>query len=272
MPDLGDTVTATLSVSPHDVTTSAALAAHAPDGTTVTTPAPTTADGGATWTAVRVYDQPGWWLLTWTVTGTGAGIEHQQVFVPDAPTAGGPTAYTTLSLVKASLVADGKVPALRDELLLEKISSASRSIDEFTGRRFWLDPEPVPRTIGTRGRMVRDRSGIRLLVDDIGHHEVDVDGGSVDLDPPDALVKGQPVTALIRPSWPERVTVTARWGWPAIPQVVREATLIQAIRLFKRKDSAEGVLGSAEWGAVRVSRMDPDVQALIGHLVKHGLA
>jgi hypothetical protein len=52
--------------------------------------------------------------------------------------------------------------------------------------------------------------------------------------------------------------------------VIREATLIQALRLYKRKDSPEGVLGSAEWGTVRVSRLDPDVAKLVESLVLPG--
>jgi hypothetical protein len=35
------------------------------------------------------------------------------------------------------------------------------------------------------------------------------------------------------------------------------------MRLFRRKDSPEGVTGSAEWGVVRLSRRDPDVWVLI---------
>lgn len=84
MPDLGDIATATLTVSPFGGTTSATLVVTAPDGTT-TSPTPTTADGGATWTATITYSQAGWYLLKWTVTGTGAGVQYQQVHVAGAP-------------------------------------------------------------------------------------------------------------------------------------------------------------------------------------------
>lgn len=60
------------------------------------------------------------------------------------------------------------------------------------------------------------------------------------------------------------VQVTATWGWPAVPGAVKKATLILAARLYKRRDSAEGILGGGEFGAVRVgTRLDPDVQALL---------
>jgi hypothetical protein len=45
------------------------------------------------------------------------------------------------------------------------------------------------------------------------------------------------------------------------------------MRLYKRKDSPEGVLGTAEWGGpVRLSRVDPDVAALLTPFVIPGMA
>jgi hypothetical protein len=280
MPDVGDLATATLTVTPSDGTTAAALTLNAPDGTD-SQPSASTADSGATWTAIVTYDQAGWWLLTWTVTGTGAGVEHQRVFVPEPPTAGGAPAYTTPELVKESL----NEPTGRDDLIAEKIRSASRSVDRHCGRRFWLYTTATARILNPRGRVVADREGSRLLVDDIGHLTgLVVELGSttagwtaittlVEAEPTDAISKGEPVTSLLHAGrWlaGPRVRVTARWGWPEIPQVVREATLIQALRLYKRKDSPEGVLGSAEWGAVRVSRLDPDVAKMLETLVLPG--
>jgi hypothetical protein len=59
--------------------------------------------------------------------------------------------------------------------------------------------------------------------------------------------------------------VTARWGWPAVPAPVKKATLIMAARLYKRRDSAEGVLGGfGDFGPIRVgTRLDPDVEMLL---------
>lgn len=65
--------------------------------------------------------------------------------------------------------------------------------------------------------------------------------------------------------------VTAQWGWAAIPEPVKRATLIMAARLYKRRDSAEGVLsGFGDFGPVRVgTRIDPDVEALLSPYRKH---
>lgn len=61
------------------------------------------------------------------------------------------------------------------------------------------------------------------------------------------------------------VRVTANWGWATVPDAVFQAALIKAARIFKRKDSPEGVLGGfTDLGAVRVSLQDdPDVQLLL---------
>jgi hypothetical protein len=186
----------------------------------------------------------------------------------------------------------GELPALRrragleasddsqDDDLESALAAASGSINLTCGRRFWLDPAPVARTYRPRGRVVCDDDGETLLVDDIG----DVDDLVVETGPaggpwtavtgyetvPDnALADGKPVTGLLLPdsSWSRgsttRVRVFTRFGWPAVPPDITEAAYLQATRLHKRKNSPEGVLGSAEWGVVRLSRRDPDVWNLI---------
>jgi hypothetical protein len=70
----------------------------------------------------------------------------------------------------------------------------------------------------------------------------------------------------------DTLRITARWGWPSIPAEVEMATRLLAARLYKRKDSPQGVIASADWGAVRVSKTDPDVYALIHHLSIPGFA
>lgn len=189
--------------------------------------------------------------------------------------------YASLDQVKDALkITDSD----RDTLITTSLAAASRQIDRETGRRFWLDAEPTARTINPRGKVVRDEDGEHLLVKDIG----DLTGlvvevgradawtdisSSIEAEPLDAIEDQEPVTSLLRASWPlgQRVRVTARWGWPEVPAVVEQATALQATRLFKRKDSPEGVTGSAEWGVIRLARVDPDVRALIEKLILPGL-
>jgi hypothetical protein len=48
-----------------------------------------------------------------------------------------------------------------------------------------------------------------------------------------------------------------------VPANIRTATLMLAAREFRRRLSPEGVAGFGDFGAVRVSRIDPDIEALI---------
>ncbi len=48
-----------------------------------------------------------------------------------------------------------------------------------------------------------------------------------------------------------------------VPANIREATLELTSRLFRRRLSPEGVAGFGDFGAVRVSGIDPDIERLI---------
>lgn len=66
------------------------------------------------------------------------------------------------------------------------------------------------------------------------------------------------------------VEVAARWGWPAIPEKVVEACYIESARLFRRKDSPDGVIGGFDGAPMRVGwRLDPDVERMLLKLRKH---
>jgi hypothetical protein len=195
--------------------------------------------------------------------------------------------YADLATLRAQLsmqVSDTS----RDALLSQALSTASRSIDRTTGRRFYLDAVAQQRIYNPYRRVLSEEQGEVLLTDDIGSAAglvVETGSGSTytavtgyETIPDNALLDGQPITGLLRPrgiwTWRcssiTRVRITARWGWPAVPAEVVQATLIQANRLFKRKDSPEGIIGSAEWGVRNLSRRDPDVYALIENLIRPG--
>ncbi len=184
--------------------------------------------------------------------------------------------YATLAELKAMRhITD----ASQDTPLQSALTRASRAIDTKTSRRYYLDGSATARTYNPNGRTLCVDGGHLLLVDDIGsttglvvERGTTVSGWTAVTDyethPDNALTLGRPVTGLLLPSglWPSgstRVRVTARWGWPSTPDEIVQACLILANRLYLRKDSPEGVAGSAEWGVIRLSRWDPDVEALI---------
>jgi hypothetical protein len=187
------------------------------------------------------------------------------------------TLYTDLPTLRLAV---GVQDASSDTLLNQALSAACRSIDKHCGRRFYKDDAPSARIYRPGRRVTWDRDGELLLVDDIADTTgMIVESGTpvgnswtaftdYETHPDNALALGEPVTGLLRLAWwfggyGLRIRVTAIWGWPAVPDNVVQAALIQAARFYRRKDSPEGVLGSADWGAIRVSRLDPDVQELL---------
>lgn len=76
----------------------------------------------------------------------------------------------------------------------------------------------------------------------------------------------------IRPvdeAWPSgavgrpQVRITADWGWPTIPDVVKTATLIQSARYAQRRVSREGIAGFEGAGVIRTTGADRDVMEML---------
>lgn len=279
--DLGDGVSLRHLVYDADGTLTAAtvaLVVTKPDGSTTVSPSVSTSSTGVYDAATFTTDAAGLWTYVWTVSGAVVDKAAGSFTVADPA----PPSYVSLALLKQALkITDTD----RDALLNQALLAASRGVDAHCGRRFYADRSATARTWPTRGRTVRNSDGELLLVDDIATTTglvVEVGDGTTwtavtdyFAEPDNALARGDAITALRRDmgywSGSRRVRVTARWGWPAVPDPVAQATLILALRLFRRKDSPEGVTGSAEFGLIRVTRIDPDVQGQLAHLVLPGI-
>jgi hypothetical protein len=183
--------------------------------------------------------------------------------------------YATLSEVKASL---RLTDTIDDALLETAIESASRMIDGFTARTF--------SNAGTAVRNFAATDEINLIIDDaITITQVastDEVGGTYtiwkptdfQLEPINSRSDGlyMPFTSIRAVNdylWPvvdqqALVRITATWGFPAVPIAIKQATVIQSSRLYKRLDSPLGVAGFGDMGAIRVGRyLDPDVEQLV---------
>ncbi len=253
-----------------------ALLVTRPDGTTFS-PTVTSPSTGVYDAEAFVTDQAGPWQYRWDVSGAVTDKAYGEFAVATQA----PGLYVDLGTVKRSL---GKLTEDdRDELIMQAIRAACRLIDRRTGRRFYADAAASARTYPT-AYAFRDHLGYGLVVDDIASTvglTTSVGGvelGGIEGGPPNAIALGRPVTVL-RPAagvtyspFTATTTVTARWGWPSVPDEVTSAAALLAARLYRRKDSPQGVIGSADWGAVRVGRVDPDVEALISHLILPGFA
>lgn len=166
-----------------------------------------------------------------------------------------------------------------DDLLVEQIGGAvSRQVESFTCRQFNKTTTPT-------ARRFRPVDWQRLPVDDfhtVTGLAVDVDGTAwdpvteVDPRPWNGVYEGQtgwPFFDLyaVNKTWPyfndpaTVINVTAQWGWPAVPAPVKQAVLIQAARVFRRRYSPAGLqsAGAGEF-VFRVSNIpDPDVRQLL---------
>lgn len=184
--------------------------------------------------------------------------------------------YSTLAEVKSALRITDNID---DSLLEMAIESASRLVDAYCARSFY--------NAGTASRyFVADTDWLTYIDDAITITEIATDAsadGTYDvvwqaddyqLEPLNGRVDGLvwPYNAIRAigdytfPIWGGEalVKVTATWGFSAIPTAIKQATIIQASRIFKRLDSPLGVLSSPDLGFIRVgSRLDPDVSQLV---------
>lgn len=201
--------------------------------------------------------------------------------------------YATLTEIKNYMSISDSTD---NDLLENLVESASRSIDRIANRRFYLDAT-------ASARLYRAYSNIFVYVDDIGTTSnlvvaVDENGNGTYsktltlntdyiLDPLTSPSLNRPYTQLTMVSntetWPifpgltsnglrPGVQVTARWGWPSVPDDLNMACLILTADLYKRKDAPGGILGLGDLGVVRMSPIGRDVTAMVRAYKKEVIA
>lgn len=169
-------------------------------------------------------------------------------------------------------------------MIERSINAASRAIDRYCSRRFWIDPAVVTRLYSpddnhvVHVRDIATRTGLIVKTDD------NLDGTFVktwvtatdyQLEPLNADLNVTafafwriraigtpwfPWSALHRPT----VSVTARFGWSAIPDEVVEACVLKSVALFKRKDAPFAMASFGDSGrSVRIGADDVDVVSLL---------
>ena len=184
--------------------------------------------------------------------------------------------YTTLSAVKAILRLTDTVD---DSLLETCVEAASRQIDSHCERVF---------TTTTATRVYTPDSSYFTEIDDLitltslksssdadGIFDITWSPTDLQLEPLNQIAGGSysPFTRIravedyLFPSLAHEATVqvTGLFGYgTSIPMDVVQACNLMAIRQFKRYDSPLGIAGFGDIGVVRVSRVDPDIEALLG--------
>jgi len=152
----------------------------------------------------------------------------------------------------ADLIARSPSLASFDPVELDNaLTAASRWIDGYCGRKFWLDPVATSRVLRAANLYVLDlgeheigsSTGVIVKTDSgAGTFATTVSASAYMLEPPNAPYSSagpRPYTSIrgIGTSWPvasaygrrELVQVTARYGWPEVPAPVREACLGVAV-------------------------------------------
>lgn len=185
-------------------------------------------------------------------------------------------AYATLNELKAATrIADN----VDDSLLEMAIESASRAIDSYTNRNFYSS--------GTATRYYAPQNSYICETDDIislsSLTTLDADDNytvtwatkDYQLEPLNGFVDGFSVPyTRIRAiddyvfetlGGQATVKIVGVFGYAtAVPMSIKQATIIQASRIYKRLDSPLGVAGFGDLGVVRVgSKLDPDVAQLV---------
>ena len=184
--------------------------------------------------------------------------------------------YVALSELKTALGISGST---EDDFLNLAIDSSEQSVDNLCGRYFTQDGSTSARTYRAQPYYavtadISTATGLVVKTDTSADGTFDTTWASTDyqLEPLNNLAQSLPARYLravgsytfpVYGAGLVSVEVTARWGWAAVPDPVKQATLMLASRMFGRKASPMGVIGVGDFGPVRISRSDPDVAALL---------
>ena len=203
-------------------------------------------------------------------------------------TAGEPR-YTTLADVRlAARIPTGgqarewRAGAPADVQLKATIVAAERAVDVFCGRRFdppppdasprdfpvrtWVDTsayaDGAPVSVPTDGYVYEPGSTSAAWLPGGSGAELAV--AQQDWAPSQLGDDSEPSYGVLSRVFASAGTLrlTARWGWPAVPAQVREASKLLAVRLLHRETSPLGVTVT-DAGGVYVARTDHDVRMLL---------
>jgi hypothetical protein len=183
--------------------------------------------------------------------------------------------YTTVAVVKAYL---GLTTTAFDDELTDDIATAARDIDENCDQIFYETDVEIRSYIPQNpGYCITD--GISEFVALTAQESVWVRDSDFMLEPQNAELQGRPFNAIrtiarpfiftlaqIPSGWAGfdgRVYVTAKFGWPAVPNQIVQANKILAARLFHRRNAPLGVISFSNEVAFRMAGTDADAAKLL---------
>ena len=167
-------------------------------------------------------------------------------------------------------------------VLTQLLADVSRLVDAYTRRRFWKTDAGVVRyftATGSATLFIDDATAItKVETDGDGDRTYERNWASTDYDllPYNAAEVSQPFTRLrVTPRGnesfpagvPKGVKLTGTWGWPEVPDLVREIVLLEAARLWSQGRSPSGVVASPELGTFVIEpQLHPQAMARLNVL------
>lgn len=190
----------------------------------------------------------------------------------------------TTETIGASITLTDVSDPENDDDLERAIESACRSVEDHCHRKFWKNTEDEERIYTPRyADCIFSKDDIveivELATDEDGdgiYERVWLESDYV-LWPANAALDNKPYRHVElarkgRYSFPvakNALQITGVFGWPAVPKQVESAVLLQASRWYERRNSPFGVVAVTDVAAVTVKNdLDPDVQVLLGNLVR----
>jgi hypothetical protein len=193
--------------------------------------------------------------------------------------------YVALSELKSALGITGSTD---DDFLNLAINAAEEAIDDLCGRVFTAAGAASARTYRAQPYLavtddISTLTGLVVKTDTSGDGAFDTTWSSSDyqVEPLNSLAKGRAAFNLravgnyLFPVYGDglvSVEITAKWGWPSVPNAVKQAALMYSSRLYGRKASVMGVIGVGDFGPVRISRSDPDIAHLLMDYRRPGIS
>ncbi len=188
----------------------------------------------------------------------------------------------------------GLTGTAQDNNIDTAIDSASRLIDSVCGRKFSQDESVVVKTFTPKSSIYLDTPDISTttglivktddnddgtfettltlntdyIVEPTNPRVIKITGGTTYYEPYNKItILDTRSSERFDPTIKNNIEITAKWGYSAVPEDIKTATLIQALRYFKRKDTPFNTYGDINTGVSELfSRLDPDVQTILkGH-------
>jgi hypothetical protein len=233
-------------------------------------------------------NEDGEWSYLWE--GTGAASDAEPGTWTVYPTDLGKL-YATPAALKSRL---GNTETAADYEFHAACFSASRWIEQYCERHFYRTPTGTVRTFEPNSAYLLRLPEFNDLVS-IGTLKTDAAGdGTFETTWATSDYQAHPVNPSAAPephpytkikavgskTFPlpyegcgtrdDRVEITGIFGWPSVPWAIRQATLILAADTFALRGVSHGILGVAEFGAIRI-RENAAVLRFAGPYRRHSM-